>query len=83
MCWALRRIKGMKPIDAARVGGFTRQHFTDYLHHDDGPKRRSLPAERIHDFEELMGNSAISQWVAMRPRLTVLEQGLADQRAAA
>lgn len=81
LCWALRRAKGMRPIDLGRYG-FTRQHVTDYLNEDDAPKRRNLPPWRIREFEDLMGNSAISQWIAGDARLTVLEELQAERAAA-
>lgn len=81
MCWALRRRKGLKPSDLGRDFGFTRQHVGDYLAADDKATRRSLPAERISDFEQVCENSAVTQWLASRAHLTVLEQMQADQNA--
>lgn len=43
---------------------------------------RSLPAERIAEFEAICGNCFITQWLASRQRLTVLEE-LQAQRVAA
>ena len=82
LCWVLRRAKGLTVSDLARDFGFNRQHVSDYLNHDDLQTRRSLPAERISDFEDVCGNSAITQWLAARSRLTVLEELQADRRAA-
>lgn len=82
LCWALRRAKGLRPIDLGRDHGFTRQHVTDYLNDDDLPTRRSLPPERISDFEDLCGNVAITQWLAQRARLTILEELQAERQAA-
>lgn len=82
LCWTLRRAKGLKPVDLARDFDFTRQHVTDYLHDDDKATRRSLPAERIKDFEDVCGNAAITQWLAARARLTVLEELQAERAAA-
>jgi hypothetical protein len=73
LCWALRRAKGLKPADLGQFG-FTRQHVGDYLNVDDHPTRRSLPGQRIKEFEDLMGNNAITQWLASQARLTVLEE---------
>lgn len=80
-CWALRRAKGMKPADLARDFGFTRQHVSDYLNTDDAPTRRSLPAERIKDFEDICGNTFITQWLAARHRFTLLEEIQAERAA--
>jgi hypothetical protein len=81
LCWALRRAKGLKVSDLGQYG-FTRQHVGDYLHEDDAPHRRSLPPSRIEDFEDLCGNVAITQWLASRARLTVLEEMQAERRMA-
>lgn len=82
MCWSLRRAKGMKPVDLARDFGFTRQHVSDYLNPDDRPGRRDLPAERIADFEDACGNTAVTQWLAARHRFTLLEELQAERAAA-
>jgi hypothetical protein len=82
-CWALRRAKGLKQADLAREFGFNRQHASDYLNADDKPMRRSLPGEKINLFQEVCGNTFVSQWLAAQDRLTVLEQVQADQRAVA
>lgn len=59
------------------------QHVTDYLHEDDKPARRDLPADKVAAFEKVVGNSIVSQWLASQSLLTVLEQVQADQRIAA
>lgn len=82
LCWTLRRVRGLRAVDAARLAGLTRQHVTDYLHADDRRTRRDLPAERIKDFEDLCGNACITQWLAARQALTVLEQLQAERLAA-
>lgn len=81
LCWALRRAKGLRVTDLGRDHGFTRQHVSDYLNDDDLPTRRSLPPERIHDFEDLCGNTAITQFLVARARLTVLEELQAERAA--
>lgn len=82
LCWALRRAKGLTPSDMARDFGFVRQHVGDYLNADDKPGRRSLPAEQITLFEEVCGNTAVTQFLAARQNLTVLEQLQAERVAA-
>lgn len=82
LCWSLRRAKGLTVTDLARDYGFTRQHASDYLNTDDRPTRRSLPAEAISTFEEVCGNCAITQWLAQRLGLTVLEELQAQRNAA-
>jgi len=82
LCWSLRRAKGMKVVDLGRHYGFNRQHAGDYLNSDDKPGRRDLPPERITDFENVCGNCAITQWLAARQKLTVLEEIQAERNAA-
>lgn len=81
-CWALRRAKGLRVTDLARDFGFNRQHASDYLNADDKPTRRSLPAEQIALFEEVCGNTFVTQWLAARSHLTVLEEMQATRKAA-
>lgn len=83
--WALRRVKYMTQAQLAGEAGLYPQHVTDYLHHDDKPSRRSLPADAVSAFEAVVGNTFVSQWLANRAHLTVLEQMQADnqQRKAA
>lgn len=59
------------------------QHITDYLHPDDKPSRRDLPADKLAAFEQVVGNSIVSQWLASQSRLTVLEQMQANALAEA
>lgn len=82
LCWTLRRAKGLLPADVARICGFVRQHVSDYLNADDKPGRRDLPPQGIKDFEDLMGNTAVTQWLASRQSLTVIEEMQAERLAA-
>jgi hypothetical protein len=72
----------MRPTDLARDFGFTRQHVSDYLNADDMPQRRNLPPDEIKLFEDVCGNSAITQWLALRQRFTLLEELQAERLAA-
>lgn len=82
LCWALRRVKGMRPADLAAHCGLVRQHVSDYLNPDDARGRRDLPAEAIEDVEDFCGNTAITQFLASRARLTVIEEMQAARHAA-
>lgn len=82
VCWQLRRAKGMTHRDLAKDFDFNRQHVSDYLNLDDAPTRRNLPPEQIASFEDVCGNSFITQWLAARQRLTVLEELQAERAAA-
>jgi hypothetical protein len=81
LCWGLRRVKWTPGTLSAHYG-FTRQHIGDWINPDDKPTRRSLPADRIADFEEACGNVLLTQWLAARQNLTVLEQLQAERNAA-
>jgi hypothetical protein len=72
--WALRRVRNMTQRGLAEQADLRPQLVTDYLNPDDKPSRKSLPAERIASFEAVVGNSLVSQWLAARARLTVLEE---------
>jgi hypothetical protein len=80
--WELRRRKAMKHCKLAEEARLIAQHVSDYLNPDDKPKRRDLPAPRIADFEAVVGNTLVSQWLAARSSLTVLEEMQASREAA-
>jgi hypothetical protein len=82
LAWALRRIHLMTQRQLAAEAGLRPQLITDYLNPDDRPQRRDLPAERIAAFEAIVGNTLVSQWVAARAALTILEEMQATRAAA-
>ena len=86
LAWALSRVAGpnqrrLKSL-LAQVAGMYAPHVSDYLNPDDAPHRRSLPADRIPPFEGFVGNTIVSQWLALQARLTVLEELQASRLAA-
>ena len=74
LAWKLRRVHYMTQQQLATEAGLYPQHVTDYLHEDDKPSRRDLPAEAVARFESVVGNSLVSQWLAAQSKLTVLEE---------
>lgn len=82
MCWALRRVHKMTQRQLAAEAGLRPQLISDYLHIDDGVQRRDLPGELIAAFENVTGNTVVSQWVAANSQLTVLEEMQAVRSAA-
>lgn len=79
MAWQLRRSKGMTQSTLAELAGLYPSHVTDYL--SAAPKApRELPAQRIKGFEDAVGNTFVTQWLASQASLTVLEQVQADQQ---
>jgi hypothetical protein len=83
VCWRRRRVHYMTRHQLAAEAGLYVKHVSDYLAEDDKPGRRSLPGEKIASFEAVCGNSVVTQWLARRSSLTVLEQMQADNRRSA
>jgi hypothetical protein len=74
LCWDKRRVESHTQRDLAFLSGLRPQFVSDYLNKDDKPFRRDLPAEDIAAFEAVAGNTLVTQWVAARQALTVLEE---------
>lgn len=83
LCWALRRVHFMTFQQFAAEAELYAKHVSDYLAVDDAPGRRDLPGKAINRTEATLGNTAISQWLSLGSRLTVLEQMQADSRCSA
>jgi hypothetical protein len=73
LCWNLRRLRVSKAV-LADMAQLHPPHVTDYLHPDDDPKRRSLPAARIPVFQRVCGNKAITQWLVFQMGDRPMEQ---------
>ncbi|MBC7602775.1 MAG: hypothetical protein H7255_08970 [Ramlibacter sp.] len=82
LAWKLRRVDRMTKQQLASEGEFYAQHVSDYLHEDDKPSRRDLPADCVARFEGVVGNTLVSQWIATQSRLTVLEEMQATRAVA-
>jgi hypothetical protein len=82
LAWQLRRVQAMTRQQLATEAGLYPQHVTDYLAEDDRPSRRDLPADKVAQFEAVVGNTLVSQWLAAASRLTVLEELQATRIAA-
>ena len=80
LAWGLSKISNQRAL--VEGAGMRRNHVSDYLHPDDKPTRRSLPAQRIAAFEAFVGNTLVSQWIAAQSKLTVLEEMQAERAAA-
>lgn len=74
VAWKLRRVPNSKPADMAMAMGFYAQHVSDWINPDDKPTRRSLPGDCIARFNQFVGNTLVSQWIARHDKLTVLEE---------
>jgi hypothetical protein len=83
LAWKFRAEECMTRQELATKAKLYPQHVTDYLHEDDKPQRRDLPADKVAAFERVVGNSIVSQWLASQSKLTVLEQVQASSLAEA
>lgn len=74
-CWEIGRKRRpgytMRQL-AVDIGSYP-AHVTDYLHPDDKSTRRDLPAKRVNEFEQEMGNRLVSQWLAWQAQLPVID----------
>jgi hypothetical protein len=86
MAWELRRSRGMTRATLAEMIGAYPAHVTDYLSESEktpaGNERRELLARLIPAFERAVGNTYVSQWLAYKSGLTVLQGLIAEQKAA-
>lgn len=82
LSWQLKRVHYMTRQQLASEAELYPQHVTDYLHEDDKPQRRDLPAEAVARFESVVGNTLVTQWLAARSQLTVLEEMTATRSIA-
>jgi hypothetical protein len=76
-CWDIgkRARPGYTQRQLAEDIGCYPCHITDYLAQDEKSSRRDLPAKKVNDFELEMGNRLVSQWLAWRSGLPVLDAG--------
>lgn len=81
LAWMLRRVQFSTHRQLAAEALLYPPHVSDYLNADDRPQRRSLPAESIPAFECFVGNTLVTQWLASKGKLTVLEELQATKAA--
>lgn len=81
LSWACRRSKNMTMRTLAELGGTYPSHITDYLHEDDAPTRRDLPAKHLNDWAAVVGNLGVQQWLACDARLNFMEEVIAKRVA--
>lgn len=84
LAWHLRRPRNLTMRSLAEQAGLYVPHVSDYF--SAHATRRELPARMVATVELVLGNTAISQWLAQQSQLTVLEElqaGQAVRRGAA
>lgn len=83
LAWENRTVRITKRTLAERCGLYA-PHVTNFLNEhafdSKGKKRADLPAEKVDEFEREVGNRAVSQWLADRAELTILERMIANKR---
>lgn len=79
-CWDKRNRPNLTKRQLAEEVGCYPSHVTDYLSAD--ASKRDLPARHIAEFEAACGNRFVSQWIARRSELTVLEEFVAQRKVA-
>lgn len=72
LCWEKRRVQNMTKKRLAEEAGLYASYMTCYL--KDSKRQRDLPGSGIRGFEWVCGNTAISQWINLQAKLTVLEE---------
>lgn len=81
------RVKNMTRATICERTGMRPSHASDYFSDRDlddrGHEMRDMPAKYIPAFEEAVGNTFVSQWIAMQSQLTILEAQIAEQKATA
>lgn len=82
--WQMRSIKNMTKTGLCERTGMRASHLSDYLSEDEFDKRgrelRDMPAKYLPAFEQAVGNSFATQWLASQSNLTILEAQIAEQR---
>lgn len=83
--WA-RRPKNMTAAMLCQLTGMRPSHASEYFAEAEtdakGRELRDMPAKYLPAFENAIGNSFASQWLAMQSQLTILEAQIAEQKAA-
>jgi len=81
--WENRQIKNMTRATLAELTGIRPSHLSDYLNpcrvDKHGRELREMPAKYIPAFEQAVGNTFASQWLAMQSQLTILEAMMPGQ----
>ncbi|CAL62430.1 Hypothetical protein HEAR2299 [Herminiimonas arsenicoxydans] len=83
--WQMRTISNMTKAGLCERTGMRASHLSDYLNDQEFDRRgrelRDMPAKYLPAFEQAVGNSFASQWLASQSQLTILEAQIAEQRA--
>jgi hypothetical protein len=78
LAWEHRALRGMTQRTLAELLEIPGSHMSNMLNKDDvdrhGKPRQDLPARKIAEFERVVGNRAVSQYLARLAALTLMEE---------
>lgn len=78
LAWEHRALRGMTQRTLAESLEIPGSHMSNMLNKEDvdrhGKPRQDLPAKKIAEFERVVGNRAVSQYLARAALLTLMEE---------
>jgi hypothetical protein len=84
LAWEHRASRGMTQRTLAELLEIPASHMSNMLNREGvdrhGKPRQDLPARCIADFEQRVGNRAVSQYLARLAMLTLMEEVITAQR---
>lgn len=80
LAWKLRQPRNLRARTLAELTGLYASHVSEYF--AIRADRRELPARHVGAVERVLGNTVISQWLALQSNLTVLEELQLARKAA-
>ena len=72
-CWEMKTRPKLTQQQLAEEAGLYPSHVSDYLSTKPGKRKRDLPPDAIDAVEYSCGNRFISQWIAHRARLPIMD----------
>lgn len=79
LAWRSRAVRCMTKKDLADALGVAASHMSNMLNRDaadrHGKPRQDLPARLVADFERVVGNHAVTQYLTRVALLTLVEEG--------
>jgi hypothetical protein len=83
LAWKNRAVRGMTQRTLAELLDVKTSHKSNMLNREavdrHGKPRQDLPARLVADFERVVGNRAVSQWLSRMAMLTLMEEVLHRQ----
>ncbi|BDC37730.1 hypothetical protein PTKU15_10270 [Paraburkholderia terrae] len=83
LAWDNRAVRGMTQRTCAELLDVPPPHMSNMLNRvavdRHGKARQDLPARLVADFERVVGNRAVSQWLSRMAMLTLMEEVIQRQ----